>query len=209
VTTLNGKDFKFFSHGLCTEKQNILLQHMHEIDLEPRFRVNAYFHIISRMFWRRMFCFSVHSPWEKNLKSFPIKMVLSWKQCSCDVIERVYWEFQKCTCSDRPLFAPVICRKINQLTLRKWISKWYHKLFVNLNQLFVRTFAPSAPASPFKPASPLSPYIEKQVEYVYRLRYVLDKTWGADLYLIYLAWPKREKHTAFVGSNKCLVLLWF
>ena len=29
-TTLNGKDFKFFSHGLCTEKQNILLQHMHE-----------------------------------------------------------------------------------------------------------------------------------------------------------------------------------
>jgi hypothetical protein len=109
VTTLNGKDFKFFSHGLCTEKQNILLQHMHEIDLEPRFRVNAYFHIISRMFWRRMFCFSVHSPWEKNLKSFPIKMVLSWKQCSCDVIERVYWEFQKCTCSDRPLFAPVIC----------------------------------------------------------------------------------------------------
>ena len=29
-TTLNGKDFKFFSHGLCTEKQNIHLQHMHE-----------------------------------------------------------------------------------------------------------------------------------------------------------------------------------
>jgi hypothetical protein len=29
-TTLNGKDFKFFSHGLCTEKQNILLQHMHK-----------------------------------------------------------------------------------------------------------------------------------------------------------------------------------
>jgi hypothetical protein len=45
----------------------------------------------SRMCWRRMFCFSVHSPWEKNLKSFPFKMVLSWKQCSCDVIiERVY-----------------------------------------------------------------------------------------------------------------------
>ena len=29
-TTLNGKDFGFFSHGLCTEKQNILLQHMRE-----------------------------------------------------------------------------------------------------------------------------------------------------------------------------------
>jgi hypothetical protein len=64
-TTLDGKDFKFFSHGLCTEKQNILLQHMHEKhfwilintygnkhwheneapcrDLEPRFRVKAYF----------------------------------------------------------------------------------------------------------------------------------------------------------------------
>jgi hypothetical protein len=28
----------------------------------------------------------VHSPWEKNLKSFPFNMVLSWKQCSCDVI---------------------------------------------------------------------------------------------------------------------------
>ena len=66
-TILNGKDFKVFSHGLCTEKQNILLQYMHEKyffilinkygnkleheneppahDLEPRFRVNAYFHI--------------------------------------------------------------------------------------------------------------------------------------------------------------------
>jgi hypothetical protein len=44
------------------------------------------------MCWRRMFCFSLHSPWEKNLKSFLLKMVLSWKQCSCDVIniERVY-----------------------------------------------------------------------------------------------------------------------
>ena len=29
-TILNGKDFKFFSHGLCIEKQNILLQHMRE-----------------------------------------------------------------------------------------------------------------------------------------------------------------------------------
>jgi hypothetical protein len=38
------------------------------------------------MCWRRMFCLSVHSPWEKNLKSFPFKVVLSWKQCSCDVI---------------------------------------------------------------------------------------------------------------------------
>jgi hypothetical protein len=68
-------------------------------DLEPRFRVNAYFHLLikiqnyfSRMCWRRIFCFSLHSPWEKSLKSFPFKMVLSWKQCSCDVIiGRVYW----------------------------------------------------------------------------------------------------------------------
>jgi hypothetical protein len=68
-------------------------------DMEPRFRVNAYFHILikiqncfSGMCWRRTFCFSLHSPWEKNLKSFLLKMVLSWKQCSCDVIniERVY-----------------------------------------------------------------------------------------------------------------------
>ncbi len=29
-TTLNEKDFNFFSHGLSTEKQNILLQHVHE-----------------------------------------------------------------------------------------------------------------------------------------------------------------------------------
>ena len=46
-TTLNGNYFKIFSHGLCTEKHNILLQHMHEKnfghDLEPRFRVKAYF----------------------------------------------------------------------------------------------------------------------------------------------------------------------
>jgi hypothetical protein len=28
-TILNGKDFKFFSHGLCTKKQNNLLQHVH------------------------------------------------------------------------------------------------------------------------------------------------------------------------------------
>jgi hypothetical protein len=46
----------------------------------------------SRMCWRRMFCFSLHSPWETNLKFFPFKMVLSWKQCNCDVIiERVYY----------------------------------------------------------------------------------------------------------------------
>jgi uncharacterized protein VirK/YbjX len=29
-TIFNRKDFKFFSHGLCKEKQNILLQHMHK-----------------------------------------------------------------------------------------------------------------------------------------------------------------------------------
>jgi hypothetical protein len=29
-TTSNGKDVQFFSHGLCTEKQNILPQHMRE-----------------------------------------------------------------------------------------------------------------------------------------------------------------------------------
>jgi hypothetical protein len=36
----------------------------------------------------------VYGPWQKNnLKSFPFKVVLSWKQCSCDVIiERVYWK---------------------------------------------------------------------------------------------------------------------
>jgi hypothetical protein len=103
-TTLNGKDFKFFSHGLCTEKQNILLEHMHEknslfwpINVEIGFNTKtrliywSKWKIFSCMCWRRMFCFSVHSPWETNLKSFPFKVVLSWKQCSCDVIiERVY-----------------------------------------------------------------------------------------------------------------------
>ena len=29
-TTLNGIDFKFVSHGLWSEKQNVLLQHMHK-----------------------------------------------------------------------------------------------------------------------------------------------------------------------------------
>ena len=29
------------------------------------------------MCWRRMFCFSDHSPWETNLKSIPFKVVLS------------------------------------------------------------------------------------------------------------------------------------
>jgi hypothetical protein len=33
-TILNGKDFKFFSHGLCKEKQNILLQRMREKKLD-------------------------------------------------------------------------------------------------------------------------------------------------------------------------------
>jgi hypothetical protein len=50
----------------------------------------------SCMCWRRMFCFSVHSPWEKNLKSFPFKVVLSRKQCSCDIINvRVYYRVTK------------------------------------------------------------------------------------------------------------------
>jgi hypothetical protein len=40
---------------------------------------------------KKMFCFSVYNPWEKTLKSFPFKVILSWKQCGCDVIiERVY-----------------------------------------------------------------------------------------------------------------------
>ena len=30
MTTLNGVDFKFVSHGLWSEKQNMLLQHMHK-----------------------------------------------------------------------------------------------------------------------------------------------------------------------------------
>jgi hypothetical protein len=38
------------------------------------------------MCWRRMLCFSGHSPWETNLKSIPFKVVQSSKQCSCDVI---------------------------------------------------------------------------------------------------------------------------
>jgi hypothetical protein len=111
-TILNGKDFKFVSHGLCTKKQNILLQHMREkkfgfwlinveisINTKTRLQIMTFPQLlvkiknsISCMCWRRMFCFSVHGPWEKNLKFFPFKVVLSWKQCSCDVIiERVYW----------------------------------------------------------------------------------------------------------------------
>jgi hypothetical protein len=31
-------------------------------------------------------CFSDHNPRETILKSIPFKVVLSWKQCSCDVI---------------------------------------------------------------------------------------------------------------------------
>jgi hypothetical protein len=100
-TTCNGKDFKFFSHGLYTDKQNILLQYMHEneffilsnkcgtklkheneapghnlepvllfvlmlisifIDQNPKF--------FSHMWWRRMFCFSMHSPLEKTWNPF-------------------------------------------------------------------------------------------------------------------------------------------
>jgi hypothetical protein len=39
-----------------------------------------------------MLCFFARSQWEKNLKSIPFKGVLSWKQCSCDVITgKVYW----------------------------------------------------------------------------------------------------------------------
>ena len=30
LSTLNEMDFKFVSHGLWSEKQNILLQHMHK-----------------------------------------------------------------------------------------------------------------------------------------------------------------------------------
>ena len=40
------------------------------------------------MCWRRVFCFFDHNPWETNLKSIPFKVVLNWKQCSCDVITR-------------------------------------------------------------------------------------------------------------------------
>ena len=34
-TTLNGMDFKFVSHGLWSEEQNILLQHMHKKEFWP------------------------------------------------------------------------------------------------------------------------------------------------------------------------------
>jgi hypothetical protein len=69
-------------------------------DLEPRFRLKGYFHIYwskSQIFFRACveegcsasLCIA-HE--KKPLKSFPFKVVLSWKQCSCDVIiERVYW----------------------------------------------------------------------------------------------------------------------
>ena len=65
-------------------------------------RVNAYFHIYCMvkiknsflcMCWRRNCSASLSAqPMRKKLKSFPFKVVLSWKlQCSCDVItERVY-----------------------------------------------------------------------------------------------------------------------
>jgi hypothetical protein len=44
------------------------------------------------MCWRRMFCFSDHNTWETNLKYIPFKVVLSWKQCSCDVnTGKAYW----------------------------------------------------------------------------------------------------------------------
>ena len=36
-TTLNGMDFKFVSHGLWSEKQNILLQHMHKKEFSFEF----------------------------------------------------------------------------------------------------------------------------------------------------------------------------
>jgi hypothetical protein len=66
---------------------------------KTRLQVMTFPHLLAKMknsfscmCSRRMFCFSVHIPWEKNLKSFPFKVVLSWKQRSCDVIiERVYY----------------------------------------------------------------------------------------------------------------------
>jgi hypothetical protein len=117
-TILNGKYFKFFLMGYALRcrtsffntcmKNGILY---FEINMEISFNTKTRLQVviwslvfvlmlisifidknqITRMRWRRMFCFSAHSPWEKNLKSFPFKVVLSWKQCSCDVIiERMY-----------------------------------------------------------------------------------------------------------------------
>jgi hypothetical protein len=75
------------------------------IDQNPKF--------FSCMCWRRMFCFSAHSPREKYLTSFPFKVVLSWKQCSCDVIiERVYCKRYFFTY--RRIFLSVITR------IRQW-----------------------------------------------------------------------------------------
>jgi hypothetical protein len=41
-----------------------------------------------------MFFFSDHSSWETNLKSIPSKVVISWKQCSCDVLPERSIDFQ-------------------------------------------------------------------------------------------------------------------
>jgi hypothetical protein len=70
------------------------------------------------MCWRRMFCFSDHSPWKINLKSILFKVVLSWKQCICDVITgKVY-----CTmaekghdCKHSPFFLPDYTRRFFSL----------------------------------------------------------------------------------------------
>jgi hypothetical protein len=93
-TSLNGKDFKFFSHGLCTEKQNILSStHVcmknnylfWPINVEISFNTKTRLQVIpyllikiqkyfSRMCWRRsMFCFSVHNPWEKTWNPFHLR----------------------------------------------------------------------------------------------------------------------------------------
>jgi hypothetical protein len=115
---------------------------------KPRFQVKAYFHI----YW--MFCFSVHSPWEKNLKSFPFKVVLSWKQCSCDVIiERVYWwEWELAVKRERVLehsstlilvwpswlVSAYDLRKIALNTTGNWTCRWI--LHRRLNQEFQALF---------------------------------------------------------------------
>ena len=67
-TTLNGKDFKFFSHGLCTEKQNILLQHMHE----KKFwiLINTYGNNLIIMTWSLVFVLKLVSTFIVKIKNY-------------------------------------------------------------------------------------------------------------------------------------------
>ena len=91
-TTSNGKDFKGFfvmgyaqrsrasSFNTCMKSNSLTNECGNKLTRGSRFVFalmlfsifidqNPKFFLC--MCWRRMFCFSVHSPWEKSLKSFP------------------------------------------------------------------------------------------------------------------------------------------